>query len=306
MAAQPVPGALFQSGGTPVKLEVMARELGSREFHFYVADADFADLVPLIGRSLAQSQALIFKMPPGLLNPNYWEPHTKAGEDAVRARHGGVITRDDGGASWLWRSDSIAPGRLLRDGIDIPVELVDGAAFKTRGSDLLKLGQAWMASGAAATDRFEWAAFGPPAPNDGAGGVSTDAREDLGAFRVRTAGVTMIFAAAGDRKMRMAITDRAILRALARAAMRGYMMRCAGRVVSPPNDRVCDQFIGHAGRGLSSTPERDFVSKRVAFEFTAWPGRTPWTEPGTEDTASDEERVLVYYDRVAGIWAVAS
>jgi len=116
----------------------------------------------------------------------------------------------------------------------------------------------------------------------------------------------MMFAASGDRRVRMAFADRANVRACARAALRGYMMRCAGRVVSPPNDLVCDQFLEHARRGLTSAPERDFVSKRVAFEFTAWPGRTPWTEGWSEESHQTEDRVLVYYDRVAGIWAVAS
>jgi hypothetical protein len=80
------------------------------------------------------------------------------------------------------------------------------------------------------------------------------------------------------------------------------MSRCAGRAVSPPNDKVCEDFLAWAEKGLTSASERDFVSKGTAFEFTAWPGRSPWSPAGEPS----EEHVLVYYDRVAGIWAVAS
>lgn len=296
----PVPGALYQTHppGEPVKLEVLAVEAGPREFHFHVAGADFKDLAPLIAPVVAPAQGLIYALPPGLLNPNYWEPHTKETEAALRAGGSPVITRDDRGASWLWRPDSIAPGRTLRDGIDVPVEKTSGAAFKVAGPDLLKLGSAWASMGFDPRDRFEWAAY--------PGGSPPDAQEDVASFRLRTPGVAMIFAATGERQVRMAFHDRAPWRAVARAALRGYMMRCAGRVVSPPNDKVVDDFLGRAGRGLTSVPDKDFVSKGTAFEFTARAGLSPWSAPMNGDLDPDEERVLVYYDRVAGIWAVAS
>lgn len=300
MPALTVPGALYQThpAGDAVRLDVLARQAGPAEFHFYVSGADVADLAPLISKEAASAEVLIFKAPPGVLNPSYWEPHTTAGEEAVRAAGAPVITRDDQGASWLWRSDSIAPGRFLRDGIDVPVEKAAGAAFKVRGADLVRLGKAWTAAGADPKDRFEWVAF--------RGVASSDARVDLLSFRLRTPGAAMMFAATGDRKFRMAFSDRGPWRACARAALRGYMSRCAGRAVSPPNDSVCDQFLAHAGRGLTSIPDKDFISRGTAFEFTAWPGRSPWSEGWNGDLEPGEERILVYYDRVAGIWAVAS
>jgi hypothetical protein len=300
----PVPGAFYQRNapGDPVRLEVMAREPGPEEGHFYVSGVVFADLAPILAPALSSAQAVIFKMPPGLLNPNYWEPHTKAGEEAVRARSSGIITRDDGGASWLWRSDAIAPGRHLRDGLEVHVEMLAGYAFRVRGPDVLKLGDAWAASGGDAKDRFEWIAFRPVPGQVGWSGPPIDAQDDLVSFRLQTPGEAVMFAATGDRRVRMAFADRSPLRACARAALRGYMIRCAGRVVSPPNDDVCDQFLDQARRGLTSEPGRDFVSRNTAFEFTAWPGRTPWSGK----TEPSEERALVYYDRVSGIWAVAS
>jgi hypothetical protein len=296
----PVAGALYQTHppGEPVKLDVLAAEAGPSEFHFHVAGADFKDLAPLIAPVVSGAQGLIYSMPPGLLNPNYWEPHTKESEAALRAAGSPVITRDDRGASWLWRPDSIAPGRYLRDGIDVPIEKLPGGGFKVAGADLLTLGTAWASMGFDPRDRFEWAAFkGSPAP---------DAQEDVAAFRLRAPGVAMIFSATGERQFRMAFQDRAPYRALGRAALRGFMMRCAGRVVSPPNDTVVDQFLARADRGLTSVPEKDFISKGTAFEFTARPGLSPWSTASNGDLGPDEEHILVYYDRVAGIWAVAS
>jgi hypothetical protein len=299
-----LPGVLYQTHapGAPVRLDVLARELGPSEFHFYVAGAEFADLAPLIAPELAGTQALISRIPPSLLNPNYWEPHTKAGEDAERARGWRPITREESGALMLWRSVAIAPGRYLRDGIDVSVERAPEAGFKIAGPDLLKLGKAWAPAVADSKDRFEWIAFRPPAAGNGGGAAPVDAQDDLDSFRLRTPGASMLFAASGDLEVRMAFSRRAPFRACARAAMRGYMMRCTGRVVSPPNDHVSDDFLDQAVRGLTSAPARDFVSRDTAFEFTARPDLTPWSE-GAEPS---EEHVLVYYDRVAGIWAVAS
>ena len=297
-----IPGAFYQKQvpGAPLKLDVMARELGPREFHFYAAGVEFADLAPVIGSELTGTQALVFRLPHSLLNPNYWEPYTKAAEDEERARGATVITRENQRATWIWRSNAIAPGRHLIDGIDVPVERVPGAVFKVSGPDLLKLGKAWAASGSDTADRFEWLAYKVPSGN-GAGSAPIDAQDDLDSFQLRTAGAAMLFAATGSQGVRMAFTSRTPFRACARAAMRGYMMRCAGRVVSPPNDKVCEDFLAHAELGLTSVPDPDFLNKGTAFEFTARPGLSPWSEgpPG-------EDHILVYYDRVAGIWAVAS
>src|SRR5262245_24201628 len=171
-----MPTAAASSQASP--LEVMALELGPREFHFYSAGGTMAEFAPLIAPTLAGTQALILSIPTGLLNPNYWEPLTTEGEEAVRRAGAAVITREESGAAWLWRSDTIAPGRYLRDGVDVAVERVDGAAFKIAGPDLLKLGAAWAASPGTVKDRFEWAAFKPPASGDGLAGISTDAKED--------------------------------------------------------------------------------------------------------------------------------
>jgi len=302
-----VPGAFFQrtAPGEPVRLEALAQVKGPQEFHFYISGVTFAELAPLIGSELASTEALIFKMPPSLLNSNYWEPHTPEAEEAVREKMTAVITRDDGGTTMLWRSDAVAPGRHLRDGLDVPVELLLGYVFKVRGPDLLKLGEAWEARGPDPKDRFEWIAFRALPSGDGSIDAAIRLHDDL---TVRVPGSVMAYAGAGNRQVRIVLTHRALFRRCVGAALRGYMMRCTGRVVSAPNEKTCEDFIARAGHGLTSHSDGDFVSKGTTYEFTARPGRTPWSgHPPTESPdGEDELRVLVYYDRVSGIWAVAS
>jgi len=309
VAAPPlaVPGAFFQlhPPGQPVRLEMLAKIQGDQEFHFYVSGVMFAEIAPLVGSDLASTEALIFKMPPSLLNSNYWEPHTAEAEEAVREKMTSVITRDDGGTKMLWRSDAIAPGRHLRDGLDVPVELLMGTVFKVQGPDLLKLGEAWESQGPVPKDRFEWIAFRELSTGNGAIDAAIRLHDDL---TVRVPGSVMAFAADGGHRVRLVMTRRALFRRCVAAALRGYMMRCTGRAVSPPNDQTCEELIARAWHGLTSTSDRDFVSKGTTYEFIARPGRTPWSghPPSGSADGTDELQVLVYYDRVSGIWALAS
>jgi hypothetical protein len=280
------------------RLEVMAQELGPAEFHFYTSSLAFADLAPRIAPALAGTQALIHRIPAGLLNPNYWEPHTTAGEEALRRAGAPVLTREESGASWLWRPDTIAPGRYLRDGISVPVERVPGAVFKIAGPDLLKLWAAWTPAG---QDRFEWAAFKGPSEAS-----AVDANEDLASFRIRTPGLSMLFAATGAGHIRLAFSAPGPWRACARELLRGFMSKGAARAVSAPNDTVCDQFLGMARWGLSAHLPADFTSRGWAYEFRARMGDSPWSKGWIGDESPPEDAILVYYDRVSGIWAVAA
>ena len=308
VAAAPllVPGAFFQRHppGQPIRLEMLAQVKGPQEFHFYISGVTFAEFAPLIAPELASTEALVFKMPPSLLNSNYWEPHSPESEREVREKMTSVITRDDGGAKMIWRSDSIAPGRHLRDGLNVPVDLLMGTVFKVRGPDLLKLGEAWEWQGPVPKDRFEWIAFRELSGN-GTPDSAIRLHEDLA---VRVPGSVMAFSADGDRQVRLVATQRALFRRCVAAALRGYMMRCTGRPLSAPNDQTCEELIEKAGHGLTSVSDRDFVSKGTTYEFVARPGRTPWSgHPMTESPdGEDDLQVLVYYDRVSGIWALAS
>lgn len=304
------PGIFFQHlpDGMPVRLEMYLLIRESSEFHFYVQNVPYADLAALVAPELRPLQALIFRIPPILLNPNYWQPYSHEAESAVRDKMTGVITRQTSGGLELWRSDSITPGRYLRDNVDVPEDLILGYVIKTTGEGLLKLGTAWAESDRSSKDRFQWIAYRSLPNGSELRNAVLNGHNDMTAFRLSSPAARFAFAASGDGRMRLILPSRDLLRRAVRAALRGYLMRISGQTVSPPNDTVCEQVIRLAeGRGLSSIPERDFVNKIKTFEFTAHPGRTEW---GLPDRLPDrdrpaEEKILVYYDRVAGLWAVA-
>src|SRR6185436_16546094 len=139
-------------GRTPHPLELFVRLEGSDEFHFYTQGLTMADFGAIFGLELKPLDVFVTRMPSDLLNPNYWEPLSKEAENAVREKLGGIITRTEGDKALLFRADRVSRGRLLRDGLDVPVELLNGSIFRVSGDGLLKLGQAWSGRG-----RFEWA-----------------------------------------------------------------------------------------------------------------------------------------------------
>jgi len=139
-------------GTGPHPLELFVRLEGRDEAHFHTQGLTMADFGSLFGTEVRPLDVLITRMPTELLNPNYWEPLTKEAENVVREKMAGIITRSEGDRALIFRADRISRGRLLRDGIDVPVELLNGYIFKVSGEGLLKLGQAWSGRG-----RFEWA-----------------------------------------------------------------------------------------------------------------------------------------------------
>src|SRR2546422_1418393 len=139
-------------GRTPHPLELFVRLEGPDESHFYTQGLTMIDFGSLFPAEVKSLDAFITRVPSELLNPNYWEPLTKEAENAVREKLTGIVTRTEGDRALIFRADRVSRGRLLRDGLDVPVELLNGYIFRASGDGLLKLGQAWKGR-----DRFEWA-----------------------------------------------------------------------------------------------------------------------------------------------------
>ena len=92
------------------------------------------------------------------------------------------------------------------------------------------------------------------------------------------------------------------------AHLRGFLQGVVRRHVGFITGKVIDQLARIAdGVGLSAT-ERDVVDKGRTIEVHAWVGRTPWgasLKPGHTPLAGDE-KILIYYDAIAGLWAVST
>ncbi len=304
-----LPLAFFQRlpEGVKPRLEIYPRTRDGRERHFYAQDVSAADVLPLLAPALSGLEAVVYRMPAPLLNPNYWEPYTREGEAKVREKMTGLVTRQEGEQTQLWRADAVAPGRLFRDGVDVEAELVLGYAFRVKGRDLPKLAATWDGQ-AGARDRFEWIAYSAIPGGEGLKDRVLQGHNDLTAFRFSVTESRIAFASSGDRRMRAIFSDPALQRKCIASAIRGYAMRTTGAVIAIPNDRVCDQLaaIGD-GYGLSSSPAADFTDRFRTYEFKLHLGRTEWglhPRAGADLNPSDAH-VLLYYDRIAGIWAVA-
>ncbi len=287
----------------PLEMFVKVREPG--DFHFYCKHVSFLDVALSFGAEIRPLDCLVYRMPPGLLNPNYWEPLTRESETAVRDRMTGIVTRQEGERTLIWRSDAVAKGRLLRDGLDVPVDLIHGYVFRTTGEGLLKLGRAW----AGGRDRFEWIGFASLPEGEKAAETALTAHADLTSFRLGSADERIIFSSLDDRTVRLLFSQRAWLRRAVSAAVRGFVVGLAKQPTAYINERVGEQLVRLSdGVGFSVDPRRDFLDKGRTHEVTAHLGRTEWgmqLRPG-QDALVGDEKILVYYDRISGLWAVAS
>jgi len=291
-------------GRTPHPLELFVRLEGSDEFHFYTQGLTMADFGAIFGLELKPLDVFVTRMPSDLLNPNYWEPLSKEAENAVREKLGGIITRTEGDKALLFRADRVSRGRLLRDGLDVPVELLNGHIFKASGDGLLKLGAAWSGRG-----RFEWAGLaGLPKGPVAADTVST-VHHDLSQSRLSLREEVFLFSSQEDGLARAVFAKRSHLDRAVEALVRGFIHGAANVHVGRVSKAILGELTSLAeGLGVSADPVRDVVNTGRTVEVTLWLGRTPWgvsPRPGREAMLA-KERALLYYDSISGLWDVAS
>lgn len=286
----------------PHPLEVFLKADRPGEFHFYAQGLTQADFGTIFAAELRPLEVLVYKIPPDLLNPNYWEPLGKESENAVREQQGGIVTRVRDGRTLLWRSDRVAKGRLLRDGIDVPLELLFGYVFRTTGEGLAALARAWDGR-----DRLEWVGLrGRPTETNPEAAV-TAIHADLAQMQISRPDEAFLYASQDDDLTRVVFSDEAHFHRAIEALLRGFAHNLTRAHVGHVNRRVTGQIARLAGgRGLSADPDRDFVDKGRTFEIRAALGRTPWGLGGPPAEAlAGEDRLLFYYDRISGIWAIS-
>jgi hypothetical protein len=263
-----------------------------------------SDFASIFGPELKPLDVLVYRVPAELLNPNYWEPLTKEAENAVREKLTGIVTRTEGDKALLFRADRVSRGRLLRDGLDAPVELLNGNIFRTSGDGLLKLGQAWSGR-----DRFEWAGMTGlakgPAPHD----TLSTLQHDLSQSRLSLREELFLFASSDDGLARVVFAKRSHLNRAVEALIRGFVHGAASVHVGRMSRAVIEELVTLAeGLGLSADPARDIVNTGRTVEVTMSIGRTPWgvsPRPGREAVLA-KEKALLYYDSISGLWDVAS
>jgi hypothetical protein len=213
----------------------------------------------------------------------------------------GIITRTEGDRALILRADRISRGRLLRDGLDVPVELLNGFIFRTTGDSLLKLGQAWSGH-----QRFDWAglAQGATSPE-----TLNAVHRDLSQCRLSLREEQILFAAQDDGLARVVFAKRAHLYRAIEALIRGFVHGAADVHVGRMSRSVLEEIASLAdGIGISAHPVRDIVNTGRTVEVSLSLGRTPWgaaAHPGREGLLA-KEKALLYYDSISGLWDLAS
>lgn len=284
-------------------LEVFLRRQPSGGGHVCATGVSLVDFGRLFAAEIRPLTVLIFQVPPSLLNPNYWEPLTGESESDVRAKKVGIITRTEGDRTMIWRSDRVPASRLLQDGIDAPVDLLQGYVLRTTGEGLLKLARAWDGCG-----RLEWAGLASLPAGDLAPEELARLNHDMAQLRISSANEVMLYSSQDDSTVRIALPSAPpILRTL-EALVRGFVWNATHAHVGP----ITGPARGHLARiaedvGLSAGPA-DVIDKGRTVEIIARIGRTPWgvaLSPGG-DSLTGPGKVLIYYDRIAGLWAVST
>src|SRR6185295_15332767 len=255
-------------GRTPHPLELFVRLEGADEFHFYTQGLSMTDFGSLFGLEIRPLEALVFRMPSELINPNYWEPLTKEAENAVREKMGGIVTRTEGDKALLFRADRVSRGRLLRDGLDVPVELLNGHIFRTSGDGLLKLGQAWSGRG-----RFEWAGLAGVAKGAVPADTLSTVHHDLSQSRLSLREEVFLFASQEDGLARAVFAKRSHLDRAVEALFRGFVHGAANVHVGRISRAILGELTSLAeGLGVSADPVRDVVNTGRTVEVTLWLG----------------------------------
>ncbi len=291
-------------GRIPHPLELFVRLDAADEFHFYTQGLTVTDFGSIFSNEIKPLDILITRIPSDLLNSNYWEPLTKEAENAVREKLTGIITRTEGDRALLFRADRVSRGRLLRDGLDVPVELLNGYLFRTTGEGLLKLGQAWNGR-----DRFEWAGLAGLPKGEIAHDTLSTVHHDLSQSRLSLREEAFLYASQDDGLARVLFAKRGHLDRAVEALLRGFVQGVAGVHVGRMSRTNVEEVIQLAeGIGLSADPARDVLNTGRTVEVKLWLGRTPWgvsPRRGREALLA-KEQALLYYDSISGLWDLAS
>lgn len=289
---------LQPADGRPApRLELHVRRSGPSEYHVGLQGLAPGELPALLERDIAPLKILVYRIPPDLLNPNYWEPLTREGEQAVRDRLAGLITRSDGDRPLLFRADRVAKHRLLREGLSVPVELVHGYILQTSGEGLLAMARAWNGRG-----RFEWAGLrstSDPLPDT----VLSTVHNDLTQLRLSLRDEALLMATGSDGLTRAVFPRPETFRKVLEAALRGVAHTAGGQFIGRIPSRVLDQIAALLdGLSISADPALDVTDNGRTVEIRAivLGGTAP------DSPMRPGDRLLIYYDRTSGLWAASS
>jgi hypothetical protein len=266
------------------------------EKHFYCHGLSAVDFASLFRRELQGKTVLLTAFSPDLLNSSYWEESTPAGEQAVRAQMEEAVRREDQGRTWIWRSDRVPKGRTLKDEVGLDPELLPGNVLSIRGEELARMAEALQPL--RHDVRFVVLEGGGNHKAERARAAAEDAR----LLRRSMQEESIVYSSRGDSIAQVVLSDDLMLLKALEGAFRGFAHRVSKIHVAHINRSILQDLANHLDRtGALAYPHRDLVLKDTHFEITLHLAKSEW--PAETEPAADR-RVLVYYDRTSGIWAL--
>jgi len=284
----------------PHQLEVFVNRRRANEHHFYCHGLSVTDFASVFRHELRDMTVLVYRTSPSVLNPNYWEPYSEGLERELYDKTGGAIVKSEGQSRYLWRSDHIAKGRHFRDDLQIDAIVLPGLVFRVKGDEFLRLSEAMRDS----QDDVAFVAISKIFNGqDRLAEVARRAHEDVAALTLSLNEERVVYLSQHNHMARVVFASEDHLRKALEAAVRGFCVRIAQAHVSFISRRVMDHLIEFADKtGFLAYPEKDFVDKGRTFEVTLHLGKSEW--PPEEGLVYGDEKLLLYYDRTSGIWAV--
>jgi hypothetical protein len=277
------------------QFDIFVSRHSAEEQHFYCHGLTAADFAAVFRRELAGKTVYITKFSPGILNPSYWETYTSKGEQDVRAAHGGVLVKEEGGSRFIWRSDRVPKGRKLIESVGVDPELVNGTTLSIPGPDFAKIAEALHPL----RDDLQFGVVESTGNHHME--LAKRVAEDARALRRSSKDEFIVYASRGNYIAQIVFSARASLLKALEASIRGFAHRISRCHVAYINHQVLEDLAHVLDRaGAVAYSHRDLIVKDTHLELTLHLGKSQWPP---EIELPYDRRALLYYDRTAGIWA---
>jgi len=272
-------------------IEVFIDKKSDGEILVKISPLNIAEFVKLFETKLRDLTFVMSKFDTSILNESYWEPVISDETETVKFEFSGVILNDKG---QVFNVDHCPPGRLLKDELNVSCELLLGNMLKVNYEGFSKI------ASQKSTAPMEWIAF-----EDLDSHSEKHVQLALSSLSFASVSQRYLYSSNDNRVAKIIFTDRKDVNQLIQAVLRSIVIGVTDGHVAFINKKTLDDIFDIADKlGFAINGQKDFVNKDRSYELTLNLGKTRWGV--NYELFHGDERLLVYYDRTSGIWAMVS
>lgn len=255
-----------------------------KEINFDVIPLNITEFVDLFENDLGLYFA-ISKFDTKILNDGYWESSSEEEKDNLRTKLGGIITDKQGR---LFRTDYCPKNRVVRDGLGVTSEVIHGSLLKVDYANFKKITDLYVNS----NEQFEFIA-------------SADSKDNFEDTTTLATSQRMIYSSSDNQTAKILFSNQEDAEKLLEYCIRRMVKNITSKHVSYLNKKTVEWLLNISDKvGFATHPLRDFADKDRSYELTLHIGKTRW---GVHDgLLNNDDKVLLYYDRTSGIWAMVA